>query len=139
MIADGDMPLAFGSTLLPVAPTLLAGLGFTVLAIWYWRRLGRGSVPKPRRVCRRWGLIFGVIAIAAIFLGASVFDSERSPAGFLASWAVVGMAVLAVTITAALDVLLTTLLYRESLQRHILRDAQQLRNAIDGRESIHGE
>ena len=121
--------------MMPLIPTLCVASIYVAVAIWYWIRLGRGSVPRSRRTCRRWGLFFGGIAVAGMVFGVSLIDSGRSPVPFIAAWSVVGLSVLAVTISAAIDVLLTSLLYRESLQRHIIRDAQQLRHAIADREN----
>ena len=122
------------TVMMPLLPTLGVALIYAAVAIWYWIRLGRGSVPRSRRTCRRWGLAFGGFAVAGMVFGTSLIESDRSPVAFIAAWSVVGLSVLAVTISAAIDVLLTSLLYRESLQRHIIRDAQQLRHAIVDRE-----
>ena len=127
------------ATMAPIGPMIGVAVVYIALATWYWRRLGRGSVPNARRICRRWGLVFGGAALGAIVAGTAVVDSRTMPIPYLASWCIVGLSVFAVTVTAGVDVLLTMLFYRESLQRHMLRDAQHLRQAMEDREDRNVE
>lgn len=139
MIEESGSLAVLATTMAPAGPMVALAAAYSVVAVWYWLRLGRGSVPRSRRICRRWGIVFGTIAIGGIVVGVSIVDAKEMPIPYLASWFIVGISVLAVVITAGIDVILTTLLYRESLQRHILRDAQNLRQAIDKREDSNAE
>ena len=139
MIEEPGAFASLATTMAPAPPMIGFAAAYAVVAVWYWLRLGRGSVPRSRRVCRRWGLVFGMIAVGGIVVGVSIVDSKEMPIPYLASWFIVGISVFAVVVTAGIDVILTTLLYRESLQRHMLRDAQNLRQAIDNREDANAE
>ncbi len=137
MIEEPGLFASLAKTMAPAAPMVGLTAAYVVVAVWYWLRLGRGSVPRSRRVCRRWGLVFGMIAMGGIVVGVSIVDSKEMPIPYLASWFIVGISMFAVVVTAGIDVILTTLLYRESLQRHMLRDAQNLRQAIDNHEDAN--
>ncbi len=45
----------------PPVISLPVAVGLLILGGVYWRRLGRASVPRPRRRLRRAGLLLGVV------------------------------------------------------------------------------
>jgi len=110
------------------APVLVALL---VGAAIYWRRLGRASVPRPRRRLRRAGLVVGAVVGVAGMAALSVFDPDLRPTGYLLAWAVVASLLLPAVLIAAADAVFTVRLHQRSLDRRLARDAQRIRREVE--------
>jgi peptidoglycan/LPS O-acetylase OafA/YrhL len=97
----------------------------------YWRRLGRGSVPRPRRRLRRLGLAVGGVAAITGTAALSVFDPDLRPRGYLLAWGVVVCLLLPAVLVAAADAIFTIRLHQRSLERRLQRDARRIRREFE--------
>ena len=113
---------------IPLAILLVA------IGAWYWRRLGRGSVPRVRRRIRRASLAVVAFGLVMIVIGASLLDPATRSYAYLLSWSAVLVAVVMMVLLAALDALVTVRLHQRSVDRRLLRDAFRLRGAIADRD-----
>jgi Na+/proline symporter len=109
----------------PVLATLFIAGGV------YWRRLGRGSVPRPRRRLRRLGLAIGAVVGLVGLAALSIIDPDVRPTGYLFAWAMVSVLLLPAVLVAAADAIFTIRLHQRSLDRRLQRDAQRIRHELD--------
>ncbi len=114
--------------------TIPAAILLVAIGAWYWRRLGRGSVPRVRRRIRRASLAVVAFGLVMIVIGASLLDPADQSYAYLLSWAAVLVAVVMMVLLAALDALVTVRLHQRSIDRRLLRDAYRLRGAIADRD-----
>ena len=114
--------------------TIPAAILLVAIGAWYWRRLGRGSVPRVRRRIRRASLAVVAFGLVMIVIGASLLDPADRSYAYLLSWAAVLVAVVMMVLLAALDALVTVRLHQRSIDRRLLRDAYRLRGAIADRD-----
>ena len=114
--------------------TIPAAILLVAIGAWYWRRLGRGSVPRVRRRIRRASLAVVAFGLVMIVIGASLLDPADQSYAYLLSWAAVLVAVVMMVLLAALDALVTVRLHQRSIDRRLLRDAFRLRGAIADRD-----
>ena len=114
--------------------TIPAAILLVAIGAWYWRRLGRGSVPRVRRRIRRASLAVVAFGLVMIVIGASLLDPADRSYAYLLSWAAVLVAVVMMVLLAALDAIVTVRLHQRSIDRRLLRDAFRLRGAIADRD-----
>ena len=111
--------------------TLPIVCGLALLGVWYWRRMGRGSVPPIRRRLRRIGLLLGAAGLVLMTAAISFFDPAVQQTAYLISWLAVLFVVLMAVVVATLDALATIRLHQKSVERQLVRDALRLRGAVD--------
>jgi Na+/proline symporter len=97
----------------------------------YWRRLGRGSVPRPRRRLRRLGLAIGAAVGLVGMAAVSMIDPDLSPTGYLLAWGMVAVLLLPAVLVAAADAIFTIRLHQRSLDRRLQRDSQRIRREFE--------
>lgn len=114
-------------------------VGLAILGGVYWRRLGRASVPRPRRRVRRCGLLIGAVAVLAGVCAVSVVDPETHPTRYLLAWAAVAALVLPGVVVALADVALTVRHHQRSLERRATRDAHRIRMAAASSRRPRGD
>ena len=108
-------------------------IGLALLGAWYWRRMGRGSIPPIRRHLRRIGLLLGAMGGLLLLSALSFIDPVIRPAAYVTSWFAVLFVVLAAVVVAGLDAIATLRLHQKSVDRLLMRDALKLRGAVDAR------
>jgi Na+/proline symporter len=114
----------------PPVISLPIAVGLLILGGVYWRRLGRASVPRPRRRLRRAGLMLGLAVGATGVLAVSILDPDQRPTAYLVAWAVVAMLLFPAVLIAAADAIFTVRLHQRSLDRRLARDAQRIRREV---------
>ena len=127
------IPLVFGAVHLPPALTVPFVCGLAVLGIWYWRRMGRGSIPPIRRRLRRIGLLLGAFGLVLITAAISFLDPAVHRLAYLLAWLGVLFVVLIAVVVATIDAAMTIRLHQKSVERQLVRDALRLRGAVDER------
>ena len=126
-----SIPSVIAVVHLSPAVTLPIVCGLALLGVWYWRRMGRGSVPPIRRRLRRIGLLLGAAGLVLMTAAISFFDPAVHQTAYLISWLAVLFVVLMAVVVATLDALATIRLHQKSVERQLVRDALRLRGAVD--------
>ncbi|MCP4834027.1 MAG: hypothetical protein GY895_04615 [Phycisphaera sp.] len=108
-------------------------IGLALVGAWYWRRMGRGSIPPIRRRLRRIGLLLGAMGGLLLMSALSFIDPVVKPAAYVTTWFAVLFVVLAAVVVAGLDAIATLRLHQKSVDRLLMRDALKLRGAVDAR------
>lgn len=118
-----------------VAPvfSVPVAIGLGLVGAWYWRRMGRGSIPPIRRRLRRIGLLLGAMGGLLLMSALSFIDPVVKPAAYVTTWFAVLFVVLAAVVVAGLDAIATLRLHQKSVDRLLMRDALKLRGAVDAR------
>lgn len=116
-----------------VAPvfSVPVAFGLALLGAWYWRRMGRGSVPPIRRRLRRIGLLLGFLGGVLLLAALSFIDPVIRPAAYLIGWFAVLFVVVLAVVVAGLDAIATVRLHQKSVDRLLMRDTLKLRGAVD--------
>ena len=109
-----------------------------LVGIWYWKRMGRGSVPPIRRRLRRIGLLLGAAGLVLMTAAISLIDPAIHRAAYLIAWLAVLFVVLMACVVATLDAVATIRLHQKSVERQLVRDALRLRGAVDGESRDSG-
>lgn len=136
MSALNDLPsmsLVIGAVHLSPTVTLPIVCGLALMGVWYWRRMGRGSVPPIRRRLRRFGLFLGAVGLVLMTAAISFLDPAIHRAAYLISWLAVLFVVLIAVVVATIDAAATIRLHQKSVERQLVRDAMRLRGAVDAR------
>ena len=128
-----DAALSFGAVHLAPAVTLPIVVVLGLMGAWYWRRMGRGSVPPIRRRLRRMGLLLGGAALVLMTAAISFLDPGIHRAAYLIAWLAVLVVVMAAVLVAALDAIATVRLHQRSVERQLVRDAMRLREVTKAR------
>jgi cytochrome c oxidase assembly factor CtaG len=122
-----------GQVHLPAQFTIPVLLLIAAAILWYWVRLGRENVPRSRRRIRR--LSTGLMLIALPVLGKALsfvdpaLDSQSSD--YVMTWTVVLLFVVAVVVTAAIDVINSVRLHHAAQLVEMHEAAANLRDALD--------
>ena len=132
-----DDAAILGAVLVQPRITIPVLAACVVAIVWYWLRLGRGSVLPIRRRLRRAGLSVALVTGLLVTTALSGLDADLRPWAFILAWGGVLLLVLLAVGIACLDALVTIRLHHKSLERQMVRDALVLRRAVesDGSES----
>ena len=130
-----SFPAAAIISVVHVAPVFSVpiAIGLALVGAWYWRRMGRGSIPPIRRRLRRIGLLLGAMGGLLLMSALSFIDPVVKPAAYVTTWFAVLFVVLAAVVVAGLDAIATLRLHQKSVDRLLMRDALKLRGAVDAR------
>ena len=116
-------------------PAFIPGVcALGVLGAWYWRRLGRASVPRFQRRLRRAGLLLGGAGLGLMTAAVSFLDPAVHGAAYLISWLGVLFVVLAAVLLATFDAAVTIRFHQKSVERQLVRDALKLREVTKADE-----
>lgn len=124
----------------PIAALIAIGLA------WYWARLGRPTVPRSRRRIRRWSLAMMFITLGLVVWALSFVDPRAQPQTAVTAWSLAVLALLAVMVTAGVDMVNNLRLHREAVSRDLHEAAVDLvtalrerRAAADRNDTAHDE
>lgn len=112
-----------------------AAVSIVGVLVWYWLHLGVGDVPASRRKIRRTSLIMALVALIAGVIGVSFVDAATHQTAYVFAWACVLLLILAIMLTAAIDMLNSLRLQREQRAKLEIDAAVELHRAIRGKSS----
>jgi 4-amino-4-deoxy-L-arabinose transferase-like glycosyltransferase len=120
---------------MPIAILIAAGL------MWFWYRLGRPEVPASRRRVRRVSVFLMLLSLPAFVRGLSFLDRSvpADQADYLLAWSIGLLLVLAVFLTACVDILVSMRLHRREYEKEIERAGAELREAVRRRREEEAE
>ncbi|MBT8486581.1 MAG: hypothetical protein HKO59_08125 [Phycisphaerales bacterium] len=101
-----------------------------VTLMWYWWRLGRPTVPAPRRRLRRVSLVLMIIALPTLVRGLSFVDPAIHKKAYVLSWTFVLVMVGLIFVTALLDAFVSMHLHRRAYERELHDAASTLAQAL---------
>lgn len=105
--------MTIASVLLAPAVTVPAAAAFLFWLLWYWRQLGRETVPDSRRRIRRASTAVMLAGLPFLVVALSYLDATTGPGTWAMTWVLVMFVLLLVVFAAALDVFNTLRLGRQ--------------------------